>query len=284
MSLGRGARGALRDSLRDGAFGAVSGDRLRREIEKCFSDAALGLDPARALRLLMDWHVLPALEPGLALPAEALTPLRRLGRAVADPPWRAGRFRPWVSGLSLWLAPQPAALRRRTVRRFSVRGELSARIAGFRDVRDKKRAALERARGRGAVDVLLTGSDEEELLALYCSAPPAGQRRIARWAGEDRGRRAPVGGNDLVALGLEGPVVGQVLDRIRAALLDGEVANREEALALAQEWVRTLGRDRAAKRPARKKQAAPKKKRKPKNQAKKAAARKKGGAKRTAKP
>ena len=36
--LSRGSRGLLRDALRDGVFGAVSGDRLRREIEKLFED------------------------------------------------------------------------------------------------------------------------------------------------------------------------------------------------------------------------------------------------------
>ncbi|MBW2229835.1 MAG: CCA tRNA nucleotidyltransferase [Deltaproteobacteria bacterium] len=258
FSLARDARSALRGALRDGAFGAVSGDRLRREIEKCFSDAAIGLDPASALRQLADWHVLPALEPGLGLPRESLTALRRLGRAIAHPLWRTGRFRPWVSGLDLWLAPQSPALRRRTLRRFSVRGDWVKRIADFPALRDKRLAALEAARGRGAVDALLTGSDEEEVHALYCSAPPAVQRRIVRWAAEDRARRLPVSGHDLLALGLSGPALGRLLGRIRAALLDGEVANREEAIALAEEIVRSRARGtrRAAKKKAPAKRSA----------------------------
>jgi hypothetical protein len=82
--------------LRLGAFGRVSGERLRREIEKLFLDAALGLDPTLALRLLETWHVLGALEPGLTLPRVVHAPLRRIGRAVAEPPWRRGRWRRWV--------------------------------------------------------------------------------------------------------------------------------------------------------------------------------------------
>lgn len=252
FALARATRKALRDALRDGAFGAVSGDRLRREIEKCFTDAPLGLDPAAALRRLGDWHVLGALEPGLVLPRESVTALRRLGRAIAEPPWRAPRYREWVTGLALWLAPLPPSMRRRTVSRFAVRGEAARRITAFARMRETTLRQIERAHGRGAVDAVLSGVVEEELHALYASAEPATRRRIERWAAEDRGRRIPVSGNELVALGLEGPAVGRVLARVRAAVLDGEVVNREEAMALAEELARrSLSRTQAS-RPRRK--------------------------------
>jgi tRNA nucleotidyltransferase (CCA-adding enzyme) len=238
FGLTRGTRSALRGAIRDGAFGAVSGERLRREIQKCFTDCALGLDPAAALRALADWHVLPALEPGLGMPRESAAPLRRLGRSIADPPWRGGRTRPWISGLALWLGPQPRALRRRTLERFSVRGDQQARIVGFQSSGEKRLGALADARGRGAVDALLSPVDEDELFALHALAAPAVRRRIVRWAAEDRGRRMPIGGADLTAMGLEGPAVGRVLGRVRSAFLDGEVANREEAVALAEELAR----------------------------------------------
>ena len=105
---------------------------------------------------------------------------------------------------------------------------------------DRRRIArwareLARARGRGAIDAVLAPVDEESLLAFWSLVAPADRRRIARWAREDRGRRPPVSGADLVAAGLSGPVVGVALARIRAAFLDGAVPDRESALALAQE-------------------------------------------------
>jgi tRNA nucleotidyltransferase (CCA-adding enzyme) len=248
FALSRGSRSALRDALRDGAFGAVSGDRLRREIEKLFDDVQLGLDPSAALRRLAEWHVLPALEPGLDLPREAAAPLRRLGRAIASPPWSGPRWRAWAAGLSTWLAPLAPDLRRRTLRRFSVRGELERRVAGFPRLRDGTLAALSGARGRGAVDAVLGELDEERLFALYAWSPPAIRRRIVRWAAEDRTRRPPVTGADLVAAGLSGPSVGRALARIRAAYLDGGVANREEAIALARELERRRPRPGRRKR------------------------------------
>lgn len=249
FSLTRGSRAALRDALRDGAFGRVSGDRLRREMVKAFGDARFGLDPSRALRLLSNWHVLGALEPGLGLEREAVVPLRRLGRAVASPPWRASRWRPWVSGLSVWLAPLTPALRRRTLRRFSIRGDAAERISQFSKASEGWSKALLRARGRGAIDAALAPLTEEELHALHAVAEPKARRRVERFAGEDRIRRVPISGTDLVEMGLEGPALGRALVRIRTAYLDGALKNREEAIALAREIAR---RKSPAKRKSKK--------------------------------
>ncbi len=201
----------------------------------------MGLDPSRALRLLSDWHVLGALEPGLTLEPQVVAPLRRIGRAVAAPPWTAARWRCWVSGLAVWLAPLNPALRRRALRRIAVRGAQAQRIAGFPKERDGWLRALERARGRGAVDAILGDVDEESLFALHAWAPPPLRRRMARYAAEDRAQRTPIGGADLVALGLSGPALGRALQRIRAAHLDRVVKTREDALALARELSRRRG-------------------------------------------
>jgi tRNA nucleotidyltransferase (CCA-adding enzyme) len=238
FSLTRGTRSALRDALRDGAFGRVSGDRLRREWTKLFDETPLGGDPARSLRLLEDWHVLGALEPGLRLERVAAAPLRRLGRAVAEPPWPAARWRPWLSGLAIWLVPLTPALRRGALRRFAVRGESARRVTEFPRQRDAWLRTLARARGRGAVDAALLGVDEESLHALHAVAPAPLRRRIARWAAQDRSRRLPVTGADLVELGLSGAAVGRALARIRTAYLDGTLRTRDDGLALARELCR----------------------------------------------
>jgi len=243
--LTRGTRGALRDALRDGAFGRVSGERLRRELEKLFEEARGGVDPVLALGLLGQWHVLGALEPGLELPRAARAPLRRLGRALARPWWSYQRIEPWAVGLALWLAPLAPGLRTRALRRLSVRGERARRIAEFPRRRDLRLRRLAEARGRGAVDRVLWGCDEETLLALATSAPAPVRRKVVRWAGEDRSRRPPVAGGDLVELGLAGPEVGRELGRLRAAWLDGAVGSRDEALALARE---IAGRRRASRK------------------------------------
>jgi hypothetical protein len=148
----------------------------------------------------------------------------------------------------LWLAPLPAALRRRTLSRFSIRGENADRIIAFPATRAQILGELARVRGRGAIDALLAPLPEDTLQALYASCEAPERKRLVRWAAEDRPRRSPVSGSDLVGLGLAGPDVGRVLARLRAAHLDGEVANREEALALATELAR---QDRPPRRSGR---------------------------------
>jgi len=242
FSLDRKSRNVLRDALRDGAFGAVSGERWRRELQLTFEEAKRGVHVGRVLRALSDWHVLSALEPGLLLAPDRMVSLRRLSRAIAVSEWAAPRWRPWIAGLSIWLAPLPAALRRRTLERFSIRGEQARRIVQFGRDAERTLRTLARARGRGAVDAALSDLPEEAVQALYALADAPVRRRILRWGAEDRRRRAPVGGAELTELGLAGADIGRALARIRAGFLDGEVANREEALALAEEIAKRASR------------------------------------------
>ncbi len=244
-----GSRNALRNALRDGAIGRVSGDRLRREIEKIFEEVSQEAEPLAALRLLHDWHVLPALEPGLELPRSARSPLRRFGKFLVEPQWESDAYRPWAVGLAVWLAPLPAALRRRALRRFSVRGAAASRLAELPTSRDRALRQLEKARGRGGVDAALGELSDEELVAVFVWAPPATRRKILRYAAQDRGRRPPIDGRDLVAVGLHGADVAKALARIRSAYLDGLVADRPAALALARELAqRRRGRARNARK------------------------------------
>lgn len=249
LSLDRKSRNMLRDALRDGAFGAVSGERWRRELQLTFEEAARGVHVGRVLRALSGWHVLSALEPGLILGSDRMVPLRRLSGSIENPPWPAPRSRPWVAGLAIWLAPLPAALRRRTLERFSIRGEQASRIVRFGRDAERTLRALANARGRGAVDAILTELPEEMVQAHYALAELPVRRRILRWGAEDRRQRIPVSGADLAELGLTGPEIGRTLARIRAGFLDREVANREEALALAEEIAkRTTRRNLKPKR------------------------------------
>ena len=251
MRLGRGARAALRDAIRDGAFGAVSGERYRAEVVRLFDDARLGMDPARALRALEAWHVLPALEPGLSLPAGQATALRRLGRFLASPPAGLERARPWLAGLMVWLAPLEAGVRRRSLARLAIRGEAGRRVRAFPAARARWLRGLARSRGRGEAFRVLRDARDEELLALAAVAEPAPRRRVLRHAGEDRQLGLPVDGRDLLALGLRGPEVGRALERIRVAVLDRAVRSREEALALAAEMAASPARRRGTARRGR---------------------------------
>ncbi len=249
LKLDRSSRAALRSALRDGAFGAVSGERFRREFQLAVNEAHQGTHAGKILKSLSEWHVLSALEPGLSLARDRGVPLRRLSKAMAEPEWAAPRWQAWVAALSIWLAPLPAALRRRTLERFSVRGDQAARIIGFGRNADRTIKSLTKARGRGAVDATLGAQTEESIQALYALADVPVRRRMLRWGAEDRRRRAPVNGADLLEVGLQGPEIGKALERIRAGFLEGDVANREEALALAAEMALRSSRRSSSPKP-----------------------------------
>jgi len=88
----------------------------------------------------------------------------------------------------------------------------------------------------------LRGFTEEELVAFYVSAEASVRRRVLRFASDDRHRKPPLRGSDVVAVGASGPEVGQVLEAVRGAYLDGRVRDRDEALTLARELLRGSSR------------------------------------------
>ncbi len=112
-------------------------------------------------------------------------------------------------------------------------GEAAARAAELRRARDQWLRALARGRGRGALDAVSAPIDEESLAALFEGAGPALRRHIECWALEDRGRRSPLGGSDLVELGFSGPAIGRPRDSERVYRVSqgtaGGAAGRSEA-------------------------------------------------------
>ncbi len=173
--------------------------------------------------------------------------MRRIGRAVAMPPWDLGGTRVFPAALAVWCEALTAGTRKRWVARLSLRGahadwvlETARRLRG-----DLARCA--RARGRGALDRELRALAPESWLALHAKADPPLRRRVARWVNEDRDLRVPLGGRDLAALALEGPDVGAALAAVRSAFLDGKVSNREQGLAFVREWAQQAQRRRARK-------------------------------------
>jgi tRNA nucleotidyltransferase (CCA-adding enzyme) len=230
--LSAGSRRALAEALSARSVERVSGERLRRELEKVFHDVELGLDPTRALELAQTWGVLRAIHAGLRLEDGARRDLRRLRASLRAPPWPWGSLRSWVPGFALWLAGVRAEPRRRALERLALQGAVRQRIEEFPGWRARAGRRLMRASRRSAVERQLSGVPDEWLLALHAGLPAAGRHRIERYASEDRDRATLLSGDDLVRLGFAGPSVGQAMARLRAAQLDGELCSREQALAL----------------------------------------------------
>jgi tRNA nucleotidyltransferase (CCA-adding enzyme) len=225
--LEAGSRRALGTAIAARVFDAVSGDRFRAELSRAFGDAEA--DVGTTLALLDRWPGLPALAAGLGPgPRPAL---RRL-RTLLDASSLAAE--PLLAGLMVWLAPQPAPVRRRLVERLGMVGRPAARVLASPSVVRRLERSLSRPAPRSADDVRLAPVPHEERLACAAAASAAVRARILAHAAREQSLELPIDGRDLVALGFQGPAVGRALARVRAAVLDGAVSSRGEALA----WVR----------------------------------------------
>jgi hypothetical protein len=106
-------------------------------------------------------------------------------------------------------------------------------VLGFPGLARRLARGLGRAKSRGAADAVLRAASPEALLAFAAQTPSA-RRAVWRHLDVDRGRRLPLDGTDLMALGLRGPPLGRALAARRVAFLDGECQDREQAAA----WLR----------------------------------------------
>lgn len=177
--------------LRDADLSTVSEDRVDNELRRIAAED----DPATALRLIVEWGVIPSLDP------EAPDRVAEVSRLAAQPPWSG-----WVDReLALMLAivrplPQIRELAAATPERPSE----AVRLAGIWDP-----AQLLVARALGA-----------EWLDRYA----------AKW----RDVRLEITGDDLLAAGVpQGPELGRGLDAALSGKLDGEISGRDEELRIA---------------------------------------------------
>ena len=222
-------------ALADGARGRylewLSGDRLRRELAKLFEEA-----PVAGPCSLAHHGLLVAVHPGLEADAQRLERLlelmRRFGIGAADAgeaPWReeAAAVQQWslvLASVARGLTQQQRwALARRLRLTRPQRQPLIDAGAAWRRALARLTEAGQRpapSAAARALDDLCLGAVLVGLAELEGGPAEVVQDylRRGRWV------TPTVSGRDLAELGLtEGPAVGEVLARLRAAWLDGEV-------------------------------------------------------------
>jgi tRNA nucleotidyltransferase (CCA-adding enzyme) len=169
----------------------VSDDRVQAELRRIAAED----DPGGALRLIVDWEVMPALDPA------APDRVAEVARLASEPPW-AG----WVDReLAVMLAitkPLP-------------------------QIRELAAATPERPS-----EIVRLGEPWDPAQLLVARA--LGAEWLDRYAGEFRLVRLEITGEDLIAAGIpEGPAIGHGLAAALSGKLDGEISGREEELRIA---------------------------------------------------
>jgi tRNA nucleotidyltransferase (CCA-adding enzyme) len=177
--------------LRDADLATVSDDRVQNELGHIAEEK----DPAAALRLILEWGVMPSLDPDAPARVEDVI------RLASSPPWAD-----WVDR------------------------ELAVAIAIVRplpQVRELAAATPERASEAAR---LAEPWDPAQLLV----ARALGAEWLDRYAAEWRHVRLEISGEDLLEAGIpQGPAIGHGLEAALSGKLDGELAGREQELEIA---------------------------------------------------
>jgi tRNA nucleotidyltransferase (CCA-adding enzyme) len=209
----------LRAALEEGAFDGVSGDRLRREIEKIFGEP----DPGSAVALLVLLGVSNALHPALRAGARIQKALESAGRLAS----KSGSPT-WLLFLLVWSADLAEDALAALAARLSIAGPARRILERWRQTR----ALL--GEGSAIADPRVTADERIAAAALLTPGREAIRRRLLAGAPP-----LSISGADLVAAGIApGPRVGRALGRTRAALAEGRIGSREAlefALAAARE-------------------------------------------------
>jgi tRNA nucleotidyltransferase/poly(A) polymerase len=206
----------------------VSAERIAAEMQRMLTDSSR----AAAVRLLIETglaaEVLPEINRS-QLPNEMLESLSRLGDDCGFPLALAAVLCPYTD----------AAGATAVCRRWRLSNQQRERVCWLVE----HRIALDNAPAMrwSELQPLLAAEGAGELLRLVESASPAAAAAVAhcrRLLAQPRELLDPpplVTGDDLLALGVpSGPRYKDLLQRLRAAQLDGEVGTREESLAMAE--------------------------------------------------
>ncbi len=216
-----GTRRWLSEALAAGALDTISGDRLRREIEKLFSEEGA----AGALALAGSLGVARAIHAELESGAGTVRAISRAERLAP----RSAEKTTWLLPLLVWTDGLTAGARAALADRLALSGKPRRIFERWPATRAELLAGATGARQRA-------GADERVAAAALW---PAGKGRAA---GEARllsaGPRLAIGGADLLRAGVAaGPRVGRALVETRLAREEGRIGPAQElsyALAAAR--------------------------------------------------
>jgi tRNA nucleotidyltransferase (CCA-adding enzyme) len=221
----------IAQAARQGAFDAVSGDRMRRELRLLFSEP----DRARAARVMGELGIDRMVDPDLRHDAAVLASLRRAEGIARRHPGQTT----WLLFFLVWSGGLDPAARERLSRRLSLAGEDGRRVRSFStllgDLRgDPSRVTTSALLARGS-------SPDEVAAAAALLGDPAG-RRLER-ALRVFSTRLQIQGRDLIAAGIAaGPRIGRALKVTLAARRDGRISSSGELAFAIREARRTASR------------------------------------------
>ena len=218
FSIDSTTKSLIDDSL--GKVDRLSGARLRNEFEFMLGE------PKRVeiLHEAEDLGLLAAISPGLRIGSRALEVMES-GAST--------RFEDLLALSTFGLTQDEAE---QVAKRFDGPEMWTKTIRGNPELADLV-AVLDRSDiRRSEVAEILDSVPLQSIRAYIAAGPPLPRRdRMIEYIDKIRFERPEITGDDLIAAGIEeGPVIGQLIDIVRRARLDGQVKTKQEELDLAK--------------------------------------------------
>lgn len=211
---------------------AISGPRIREELARLWREP----QPERILLRLNELGALQAIHPTLSLDgsqAEAFAKLREIHATPSHTVYLA---------LLAWEASRPEAMVLAT--RLALNKRETEAVRAVPKVRALERALSAEVRPSLAVK-LLSPFPSATVWALAAAGQESARQQASRYLRRWRYLKPSLDGHAILALGaIPGPQVGQVLRRLKAAKLDGEVRSRRDEERLARELLHAGARTR----------------------------------------
>ncbi len=212
----------------------ITGGRVRHELDLIFEEAR----PEAVLDRLQELGALQAIQPHLTCDDWLRARFRQAREAVDFAQWEleaaeGRRFLYWAA-LCYRLAPEErAALAAHLLMPSEIKGGLHA----IPQMREAVARLADTETPAAIVALLDTLAPELLALAWLTVEDESTRRKLERYAETWRHIQPTLTGADLKAMGFKpGPIYREILTALRAARLNGEIASREEEVAVVEGW------------------------------------------------
>jgi len=222
LRLDDAAERMARTAVADGAFDALSGDRLRREVFRLLEPA--GSIESRLGRL-GELGLLSILNPGLRLSGEDLIWIGRAATELEGLPPDTAEVEGWRLVFPVLYGSLDQRAGEETADRLAIRPEDRDWLLGSRRDLDHAIEVLRRPSSKPhEIDRVLRPLRREQIALLLALGDPPVVQWTRRWLQDLRSLSLTLTGQELVDAGFApGPSIGRALEATREARLDGSI-------------------------------------------------------------
>jgi tRNA nucleotidyltransferase (CCA-adding enzyme) len=217
----------------------VTGERIRNELEMCLREPQRIAIMAR----LAEMGALAQIHPGLTWQTQIAQTYGQAEDVLEDPLWSGilADESPAFVYFALLLLPVPPIVQDEVMTRLKVRKSTREDVYSTRSLLEELSSLPKDAKASQVVFTLREYQSRVLLVALAAVGPDSEiGLNIDSYQRDWRDVRTSLNGNDLLDMGLKaGPQIGELLDRLLAARLNGEIHDEEGERELLKKLIET---------------------------------------------